>query len=474
MVAASPVSPLGSGSTPAHAQTATPISHIVVIDEENHSFDNILGKFCADVAGGSIVRPGLNMPCDGVTSATMSDGALIDPLPETPDITPIVGHAMAGQRKSINSGSMNGFWKVGGCAPSTGYACVSEYDPTVGPCGSGGQTCIPDVASLAAEFAVSDRTFEFTASPSWTGHMVLATPGQDGFSGSNNPQRSSLSPLGGNGWGCDSGLDAQWSSDGVNWILAPSCIPDQSGQGPYRSSPVPYVPTVFDSLDAAGLTWHIYGGTGGSGGNTTGYQWTICPTFYECMGGTQRSDFVPASQIVTDAQAGTLPSYSIVTPIKARSQHPPALMSAGDNWIGSVVSAIMNGPDWSETAIFITWDDSGGYYDHVNPWQYNRTWGVRVPMIIVSPYAKQGYTDSTPTTFISMMAFVEHTFGLAPLNPCATSTDPNCTDDTNSYDLSDAFDYSQAPLPPQPMARTPIPAWERAWLAAHPFKTDVT
>ena len=115
-------------------------------------------------------------------------------------------------------------------------------------------------------------------------------------------------------------------------------------------------------------------------------------------------------------------------------------------------------------------------YDPVNPVQYNENWGVRVPMIIVSPYAKPGYTDTTPATFISVTAFIEHTFGLTPLNPCAGETSflENCTDDVvdwdggATYDDSNAFDYGQAPLAEVPLIRTGLPPVERAWLRAHP------
>src|SRR5207244_13025247 len=113
-------------------------------------------------------------------------------------------------------------------------------------------------------------------------------------------------------------------------------------------------------------------------------------TFYECLGSTQRANLVPASNVITDAANGTLPAYSVVTPTSEISQHPPQSMAVGDNWIGQVVSAIQNGPNWSSTVVFITYDDCGCYYDHVNPLQYAANWGVRVPMVIVSPYAKPG------------------------------------------------------------------------------------
>jgi phospholipase C len=237
-----------------------------------------------------------------------------------------------------------------------------------------------------------------------------------------------------------------------------------------------YVPTIFDRLDAVRLSWKIYGGSGGPGIATgpSGYSWTICPTFWECLGSSQAQRLVPNSDVFTDAKNGTLPAVSFVTPISFYSEHQPASVSAGDNWVGSVVSAIMASPDWSSTAIFLTWDDCGCFYDHVNPLQYNSDWGVRVPMIIMSPYVRAGFTDSSPATFVSMLAFIEHTFGLAPLNPCATvgKRDRTCTDDANAYDYSNAFDFAQAPLAPVGMTRTSVSSVEQRWIAAHPDAGD--
>ena len=135
----------------------------------------------------------------------------------------------------------------------------------------------------------------------------------------------------------------------------------------------------------------------------------------------------------------------------------------------------MHSSAWSSTAIFITFDDCGCFYDPVNPLQYNQNWGVRVPMIIVSPYAKAGFTDTTAATFISVTAFIEHTFGLTPLNPCAGETSflPNCTDDVvdwnggPTYDYSNAFDFGQATLGELPLIRTGLPPAERDWLRTH-------
>jgi phospholipase C len=167
---------------------------------------------------------------------------------------------------------------------------------------------------------------------------------------------------------------------------------------------------------------------------------------------------------------------SFVIPAAGTSAHQPASMSKGDDWVGKVVGSVMSGPDWGSTAIFISFDDCGCLYDDVNPLQYSQNWGPRLPMLIVSPYARPGYTDSTPATPISVLTFIEKTFGLQPLNPCAgeDSWDQDCTDDVKdwdggpTYDFSNSFDFSAPQAGRAPMVHVGVPPAERAWLAAHP------
>ena len=424
----------------------TPIRHIVLIDEENHSFDNVLGKFCSEVASGTIVRPGLAMSCDGATSATLADGRTL-PLPRAHDLVADVVHNVYAQKTAINAGRMDGFASMIGCGPTAPapYSCFEQYDPSQ----------IPNITALATAFSVSDHTFEFRSTPSWVGHMVLASANRDGFIG-DNPLTTTTPGAIGPGWGCDSHLDARWSAGpGEPVQRVPACVPDLSGSGPYRPSPVKYVPTIFDRLDDANMSWKIYGGLADPEHLGSGYGWAICPTFFECLGSDQANNLVAAQSIVADAQAGTLPNYSIVTPTAKNSQHNSFSMAVGDNWIGQVVDAIERGPDWSSTAIFITWDDCGCFYDHVAP--PRPSWGIRVPMIVVSPYAKAGFTDENEASYISVLAFVEHSFGLVPLNAA----------DAGAYGYGDVFDFSQTPLGPVTMTRTEVPAAELRYIEQH-------
>jgi phospholipase C len=430
-----PSDPL-SVTTPEAPPLSTPIQHVVIIFQENHSFDDVLGKLCVQIAAGTVTG---HDRCDGATQGTLSNGQVI-PLSQEPDIVPDIPHTVGAQQTAIDGGKMDGFDKLSACGSASNYACYAQFDPSQ----------IPNLTTLAATYVISDRTFEFATTPTWAGHMVLAASTVDGFQG-NNPQDSTFTTQTGPGWGCDSFKDALWW-DGSQYVREPACVPDQSGAGPYRPSPVSYVPTIFDRVEAAGLTWKIFGGSGTS----SGYVYAICPTFYECLGSSQRANFVDASNVLTAATAGTLPNLAVVTPTSGNSQHNNRSMATGDNWIGQVVSAIQSGPDWSSTAIFITYDDCGCFYDHVPP--PTQKAGIRVPMVIVSPYAKPGYTDSGTATFVSMLAYVEHIFGLQPLNDA----------DANAYDYGNSFDYSQTPLGPARMVQSSIPLSEMAYLITLP------
>ena len=251
----------------------------------------------------------------------------------------------------------------------------------------------------------------------------------------------------------------------------PSCVPKPDGSGAFEATPVPHVSTIFDSLDARGDSWKIYGAPPPStvaGGYAEGYGWSICPSFAGCLDGPQVKHLVPTADVLADAANGKLPNYSVLTPSWSSlfanghaesSQHNKKSMLAGDNWIGTVVSAIQNGPDWASTAIFITYDDCGCFYDHVRPPRNpdGTRQGPRVPMVIVSPYAKAGSTDSTNATFASILAYTEHTFGLPAL----------AANDAAAYDYANSFDYTQTPLSGAPLAYHPLPPSTLAYLQAH-------
>ena len=417
------------GSAAPQATASFPIQHIVVIDQENHSFDNVLGSWCQ-----------ANARCDGATTARTSKGKLVALGPAS-DVVPVVDHSTGAQVTAVHGGTMNGFNLISGCKWPD-YACLTQFD----------QAAIPNTIALASEFAVSDHTFS-SAMPSFGSHMDLVAATTDGFDG-DNPMTGSGPPGVKPSWGCDSNKDAMWVDPVTKQSsMQPSCVPDSDNIGPYRTSAVTHVDTIWDRLDAAGLTWRSYSGEGHdhSSGTASGYIWNACTYFYGCFGSAQWDNVVPAGQVIDDATAGALPDVSVVTPTSANSQHNKDSMLVGDNWIGQVVGAIEAGPQWSTTAVFITWDDCGCFYDHVPP---PAGLGIRVPMIIVSPYALRGSTDSNVASFASVLAFIEHDFGLAPLTDA----------DASAYDYTASFSWPRPHLGTVAMSQHPIPAWERSVL----------
>jgi phospholipase C len=335
--------------------------------------------------------------------------------------------------------------------------CVSYYS----------QSQIPALSALANAYVVSDHTFSLQNSPSWTGHMAIAAATQDNFYGSIPVATPGVKA--GPGWGCNSNKVTKWTDPKTGQSsIVPSCIPAPAGfldpqqypyNGPFRASPVPYVPTIFDRLDAQHLSWKIY---------ATVVGWSICPTFAECQYGPQHSNVVAPAQILQDAKLGHLPAYSALNPSGpggagslGTGQHPPGSMLSGDNWIGKVMNALQSGPEWSSTAVFITYDDCGCFYDHVPPGTNpdGTPQGIREPMVIVSPYAKRGATDSNPATFASILRFAEETFGLQPLS----------VNDAQAYDYANSFNFAAKPTGPRVVSHEhPVPQSTLRQLAKMP------
>lgn len=428
----------GSASSTARATDfPTPIRHVVVILQENHSFDNVLGRLC--------IRQ--KRDCDAVRKGQRADGSAVR-LSTATDVVPDVNHSQASELAGMNNGAMNGFESIVGCEQDQ---CYTQYAPKQ----------IPSLAKVARVGAISDAFFSRDIVPSWGGHVDFFAQTLDGFEGG-NPHHLKTAPPAGGGWGCDSNLDAMWM-DPVTHVESwePSCVPDQNGNGPYRPSPVPYVPTFGDRLDAAGRTWGIYGSVKPGDDKGVAYGWSICPTFAECLYGPQKNNMHEAPQLFTDAANGTLPDFTILVPngaSGATSQHNSTSMIIGDNYIGSEIAAIENGPDGRSTTIFVYYDDCGCFYDHVPP---PAGLGIRLPLVISSPYAKRGYTDHNVSTNSSILTYTEYVLGVAPVNDW----------DATAYDFHDSFDYTQTPTPPFKYKPAPVPPGSRH---LHPAPDDDT
>jgi phospholipase C len=201
---------------------------------------------------------------------------------------------------------------------------------------------------------------------------------------------------------------------------------------PINQQPPFNLPSLPDNLERAALSWRNYGG--------------YAQGYISALKGSPNN--VTADQFTTDAAAGHIPTVSWVYGPTGLSEHPVESVSAGQKWTAQQVDAIVKGGLWPTSVIFITWDDWGGWYDHVNPPEVEKwtdgtqfRYGSRVGCLVLSPFAKAGYISHAQHSHVSLVKFCEKTFGLPPINARDQATD----------DMSDCFDFTRPPLaPPSP------------------------
>ena len=190
--------------------------------------------------------------------------------------------------------------------------------------------------------------------------------------------------------------------------------------------------------------------------------WNPLPYFDTVRADGELGNIKPVSNFYTEAASGTLPAVSWVVPNTAVSEHAPFSVSAGQSYVTSLVNAVMNSPDWSSTAIFVSWDDWGGFYDHVPPPSVDQNgYGLRVPGLVISPYAKAGYIDHQTLSFDAYIKFIEDDFlGGQRLDPNTDGRpDPRPVVRENVPilgDLTAAFDFNQVPIPPMLLPVHPV------------------
>lgn len=377
-------------STPPPTGGINQIQHIVFIIKENRTFDNYFGTL-----------PG----ADGATSGELSTGQVI-PLGHTPDRTPNdICHTWACAHQAENNGSMNEFDLISGGNTLVNGTPLAYTQLT--------QADIPNYFSYAQNFVLADHMFSSLQGPSFPNHMYTIA-GQSG--GAINVPNSSSS------WGCDSE-----SNTTVQVLESDGKIENEFPCFDFQ--------TLADSLQNAGISWKYYA----PGQGESGYIFSALDAIKHVrMGPLWTSNVVSDTQFVTEAQNGNLPAVSWLVTSVQNSEHPPYSTCVGENWTVQQINAIMQGPDWSSTAIFLTWDDFGGFYDHVPPPNIDTYgFGPRVPLLIISPFAKKGYISHTQYEFSSVLKFIENRFALSSLT----------ARDTEANDTTDSFDFSQSPRP---------------------------
>ena len=378
------------------------IDHIVFIIKENRTFDTYFGTF-----------PG----ADGATTGVNSTGQVI-PLGRTPDKTPYdLGHGFTDAVTAINGGKMNQFDLVKN-GNVNGY--LLPYTQMT-------ETDIPNYFTYAKKFVLADRMFSSLTGPSFPNHLYTVAATSGGVI--SNPHRPDGTVD--KAWGCD--------SDSTTTVR----VLDSQGHLSLQYPCVDFQ-TLADSLESAGVSWKYYAPPQGQ----PGYVWSTLDAIRHIrLGPLWQSKVVSDTLFVQDAQSGNLPAVSWLVS-GPTSEHPPDSTCLGENWTVQQLNAVMNGPLWNSTAIFLTWDDFGGFYDHVAPPtldQYGL--GPRVPLLIISPYAKSGFISHTQYEFSSFLALVETRFKLKPLTERDSKANP----------MVDSFNFDQNPLPALTLSQRTCP-----------------
>jgi phospholipase C len=416
---------------------SSPIAHVVVIVQENRSFDNLFALF-----------PG----ADGATQGKMKvkrDGKYQDKWTNLQSHTLVdksdYSHCHSAFLTQYDGGKMDGFNLVlqGSCGTRGKPVGKAVYQYVE-------ESQIQPYWDIALQWVLADHMFQTQGSGSFTAHQDLIRGGtqiDNKFSLVDNPQ----SPT----WGCDSGPNTRTSliTKGNRYLPYQDKGPFPcTNQFPSSS----YYETIRDLLDAKGISWKYYspcfkgwnpyncdGGcpTLCSGARLNAFD-VIASVRYGPEWGTNVS--MPETNIFSDISGGTLPAVSWVIPSDANSDHPGELCGCDDgpSWVASVVNAVGGSSYWSSSAIVVLWDDWGGFYDHVAPQQMGfGGLGFRVPMMILSPYAKMGsssqggYISSTPYESGSILRYIEDNWNLPRLG----------TSDVRAASIGDVFDYTQPP-----------------------------
>jgi phospholipase C len=441
----------GSGAA---EQTWGNIQHVVIIFQENRSTDNMFQDPVLIANGADIASSGLNSAGQTIELAPMDLGSN-GSSPQVYDLD----HSHKAFLAMYDGGKMDGADKivvncfgVTSCPPPNPqfkYVLPSDVAPYF---------------QLAEQYTFADRMFQTNQGPSFTAHQFI-------ISGTSAPTATSNSFASGNIAGAAAG-----TQDGC---LAPpgayTTLIGPNGQTlPESIFPCFEHPTLTDLLEAAGVSWRYY--TPSAGG-----LWTapnaiehMCgpnptpPNATACVAADWTSHVVINTKaVLTDIANGQLASVSWVMPSGLASDHAAMNNGSGPSWVASIVNAIGASSYWSNTAIFITWDDWGGWYDHVAPqviddgvsWGSGYVYGFRVPLIVVSPYAQQGYISHVNHDFGSILNFIEHVYNLPSLGYA----------DAYADDLSDCFDFNQTP---QAFKAVKAPLAAEDFLKDHTAETD--
>ncbi len=422
------------------------IKHIIIIEQENRSLDSYFGTFPG--ADGIPMQNGVPTVCVPVPT-----GGCQAPYHDTADVNGGGPHGARNARLDVDGGKMDGFIAEAtnakkGCGGNVDNpACSNSATPDV----MGYHTAaeIPNYWTYAKDFVLDDHMFEPVASWSLPDHLYLVS-GWSARCSSPSPSSCTNSIVGPYtpaqmqryvDQAIDTGtadITNAWTD--ITWLLYNKHVSwayyVQTGDQPdCDNDSAVTCPPVAQSYLTPGI-------------------WNPLPVFEDVQQDHQLRNVQPLNNYFASAKAGTLPSVMWVTPSQADSEHPPGSVHQGQAYVTAVINAAMKSRDWDSTAIFLQWDDWGGFYDNVVPPPVDQNgYGLRVPAMVISPYAKAGYIDHQTLSSDAYLKFIEDDFlGGSRLNPKTDKRPdprPDVREDVKILgNMVDDFDFDQAPRPP--------------------------
>ncbi|MFY9720326.1 MAG: alkaline phosphatase family protein, partial [Candidatus Cybelea sp.] len=400
------------------------IKHVVVIIQENRSFENFFAGYpgadapmfgCAGPSGLKSRRPNASCPV----------GDTVVPLHSITFDSDDPAHNWHSSVVDWDNGNMDGFYTEG--AQDAAYSYVARG-------------LITPYWTLAQQYVLADHMFPTEFGGSFTGHLTLIA-GTDNL----KPWLAEVDYPNGSPDDCDSPPGTRSST--INRHRRESRF---TGPFPCFNE----FRTMAQDLDTAGVSWKYYVTKVLDAGLWEPFE----AIKYVRYGNDWHQDIIaPQTLILTDPADGKLAQVSWVSPSKQDSDHPGGQghRAQGPLWVASIVNAIGESSYWNSTAIIVVWDDWGGFYDNVPPPQLDfRGLGIRVPCLIISPYAKRGYVSHTGYEYGSILKFIEEAFKLPALGPVSEGYT-----DSRANSIDDSFDFLRKPRPFTPILTSHPPSY---------------
>lgn len=426
------------------------IKHIVIIMQENRSFDEYFGTYTG--ADGFPTQNGVPTVCVPDPQAKQC----VKPYHDSNDRNTGGPHGAIHAQKDINNGKMNGFIQM---QENSRKKCQDPFDPSCsafnGPpdvMGYHDAREIPNYWAYANHYVLQDHMFEPNASWSLPEHLFMVS-GWSAKCTSHDPQScinelQSVDSVGGNKNTRGNSNSPIYAWTDLTYLLFKNKV-----SWAYYVTAGTQPDCANDAMDCPPLPQNA----------KTPEIWNPLPWFDTVNQDGQAENIQDIANFYKAAKAGSLPSVSWVVPNGRVSDHPPALVSESQAYVTGLINAIMQGPNWSSTAIFLAWDDWGGFYDHVAPPVVDQNgYGLRVPALVISPYARKGYIDHQTLSFDAYLKFIEDDFlgglridpqtdGRPDLRPTVRENVPILGD------LTQDFDFNQAPVKPLVLPVHPAP-----------------